>query len=69
MLSELERAVLRLAEALTETPSEVDDELYGYLAESLGRPALVELASAIAWKNYLARFNRVYQISEDDFPG
>jgi alkylhydroperoxidase family enzyme len=57
-----ERAVLNLAVAMTSDPVEVPpsvlDELRGFLDES----QLVELAAAIAWENYRARFNRVFDV-------
>jgi alkylhydroperoxidase family enzyme len=59
---------VQLAERLTLTPSEVDDQFYGRLVEAFGHAALVELSSAIAWKNYLARFNRVFAVPSDEYP-
>ena len=57
-----ERLVLRLAVALTKTPALVDDELFGSLRREFSEPQLVELAAAIAWENYRARFNRTFGI-------
>ena len=59
---------MQLAERLTMTPSEVDDEFYARLVQEFGHTALVELSSAIAWKNYLARFNRVFAVPSEEFP-
>jgi alkylhydroperoxidase family enzyme len=56
--SELERAVIEYAERLTRTPVEVPDELFERLRERLDERQLVELTTAIAWENYLSRFNR-----------
>ena len=60
--SEQERAVLNLAVAMTSDPVDVPspllDELRGFLDEG----QLVELAAAIAWENYRARFNRVFGV-------
>lgn len=59
---------VRVAEALTATPGEVDDELYEEAREHFGTEGLVELTSAIAWKNYLARFNRMYDVPDSEYP-
>lgn len=67
-LSARESLAVRLAEAVTETPGEVSGQLHTELAAEFSAEQLVELTSAFAWKNYLARFNRVYDIPEDDYP-
>jgi len=58
--SELDRLCLRFADCLTATPSHVPDELFAALEEHFNREQLVELASAIAWENYRARFNHAF---------
>jgi alkylhydroperoxidase family enzyme len=68
-MTKREVLAIRLAEAVTETPGEVNQELFRELREEFGEEQLVELTSAFAWKNYLARFNRVYDIPEDEYPG
>lgn len=67
-LSTRERLAVRLAEAVTETPGEVSEELFAELRAEFSQRELVELASAFAWKNYLARFNRVFDVPQDDYP-
>ena len=62
-----ERLVLRLAVALTRTPASVDDALFGELRREFSEPQLVELASAIAWENHRARFNRTFGIGSEGF--
>jgi alkylhydroperoxidase family enzyme len=42
----------------------VDQELYQRLRESFSERALLELATAITWKNYLARLNRLYAVND-----
>lgn len=56
-----------LAERLTETPSHLDNALYADLEAAFGAAGLVELSSAIAWKNYLARFNRVFEVEASHY--
>jgi alkylhydroperoxidase family enzyme len=52
---------------MTRTPAEVDDTLFGALRAVFTEPQLVELATAIAWENYRARFNRVFGVQSEGF--
>ena len=65
--TDLEKLVLRYASAMTVTPVEVPDELFGALAAQLDPPQLVELTSAIAWENYRARFDHAFGIEAEGF--
>jgi alkylhydroperoxidase family enzyme len=65
--SEDEKLVLRLAVALTRTPSDVDEELFHALRSRFSEPELVELSAAIAWENYRARFNRTFAVEAEGF--
>lgn len=67
-LTAREILAIRLAEAVTETPGEVSDELFAELSAEFSQEQMVEMTSAFAWKNYLARFNRVYDIPGEDYP-
>jgi len=51
----LERDVMEYAEAMTETPPQVTDELFARLLEQLGAPAMVELTSLVGFANSAAR--------------
>jgi alkylhydroperoxidase family enzyme len=62
-----ERLVLRLAVALTSTPADVDDALFGELQSQFSEAQLAELAMAIAWENARARFNRTFAIGSEGF--
>jgi alkylhydroperoxidase family enzyme len=53
----LERDVLEYAEAMTQTPPTVTDELSARLLAALGPAALVELTAHIAVANYMTRCN------------
>jgi alkylhydroperoxidase family enzyme len=53
----LERDVMEYAEAMSQTPPTVTDELSARLLEALGAPALVELTACIALANYYSRSN------------
>ena len=60
-----EATLLRLADALADTPSNVSDELYGELRKYFNEEQLMELASNAALENYRARFNRVFDVGSD----
>ena len=62
-----ETLVLRLTDALTSTPADVAPELYAALAEVFSQEQLVEIASAIAWENYRARNNRMFDVGSEDY--
>ena len=62
-----EKLVLRLTVALTQTPATVSDQLFADLRAEFSEPQLVELATAIAWENYRARFNRTFGILAEGF--
>jgi alkylhydroperoxidase family enzyme len=64
---EIEKDVLRYAEAMTRTPVEVPDELFAALRARLEPRQMVELTSAIAWENYRARFDHAFEIESQEF--
>ena len=53
----LERDVMEYAEAMSQTPPTVTDELSARLLDQLGAPAMVELTAKIALANLYARSN------------
>ncbi len=65
--SELERLALDYAVALSNTPAEVSDELFEALRGHLSEAQLVELTAVIAWENFLARFNRGFDVQAEGF--
>ena len=67
LFDERERLVLRLADAMTSTPAHVDEALFAALRAKFDEAQLVELASALAWENYRARFNRVFDVEAEDY--
>ena len=64
---ETEKLVLDYATAMTETPSDVPDELFDSLRARFDERQLVELTSAIAIENYRARFNWAFGIGPQGF--
>jgi alkylhydroperoxidase family enzyme len=53
----LERDVLEYAEAMTQTPPSVTDEMSERLLDQLGAPALLELTAFVAMANMASRAN------------
>jgi alkylhydroperoxidase family enzyme len=63
----LERRVMEYAEAMSQTPPAVTDEMSAALLEELGAPALVELTARIAFMNASARGNIALGIRSQGF--
>src|SRR5918997_904211 len=67
VFTSLERDVMEYAEAMTETPPRVTDELFGRLLEKLGAPAMVELTASVAFANMNTRGNTALGIEAQGF--
>lgn len=65
--TDAERLVLRLADRMSDTPSDVPQELFDALREHYEDAQIVELASSLAWENYRARFNRVFDVGSEGY--
>ncbi|WP_330305524.1 MULTISPECIES: carboxymuconolactone decarboxylase family protein [unclassified Streptomyces] len=63
----LERDVLEYAEAMTNTPPTVTDELHASLLDRLGPAAMVELTAYIAFVNMATRNNNANGITSQGF--
>lgn len=63
----LERDVLEYAEAATQTPPTLTDELSDRLLAALGPAALVELATFVGVANYMTRSNAAMGIESQGF--
>src|SRR5688572_31510453 len=63
----LEREVMEYAEAMTQTPPTVTDEMSARLLDQLGAPALVELTAFIALANLYTRSNTAMGITSQGF--
>lgn len=63
----LERLVLEYAEAMTETPPTVDDELVKRLLDHLDEAQLVELTTMICLENWRSRFNSAAGLTGQGF--
>jgi alkylhydroperoxidase family enzyme len=60
-----EIALLRMADAMADTPSNVSDELYAELRRHFSEEQLIELAASAALENFRARYNRVFDVGSD----
>jgi alkylhydroperoxidase family enzyme len=60
-----ELALLRMADAMADTPSNVSDELYRDLRQHFSEEQLIELAASAALENFRARYNRVFNVGSD----
>ena len=67
VFSELERLVLGYAEAMTETPPAVTDEMVAQLREHLDEAQLVELTAIVAVENLRSRVNSALGLSSQGF--
>jgi alkylhydroperoxidase family enzyme len=67
--SSLERKVMEYAEAMSQTPLAVTDEMSAALLEELGAPALVELTTRVGAINLTARGNVALGIRSQEFSG
>ncbi|PWW21235.1 AhpD family alkylhydroperoxidase [Geodermatophilus normandii] len=63
----LERRVMEYAEAMSQTPPAVTDEMSAALLDELGAPALVELTARIGMMNMTARGNVALGIRSQEF--
>ena len=67
LFSPLERLVMEYAEAMTETPPTVSDELVNKLREHLDEGQLVELTMVVCVENVRSRFNSALGIAGQGF--
>lgn len=65
VFSDTERLVIELADAMVVAPANISDDLYGRLREQFSEEQLLELAAHMAFENYRARFNRVFDVGSD----
>jgi alkylhydroperoxidase family enzyme len=60
-----EKTLLRMADAMADTPSNASDQLYAELRQHFSEEQLIELAASAARENFRARFNRVFNVGSD----
>ena len=64
--NETERLVIELADAMTDTPSNISDDLYTRLRKQFSEEQLMQLGGQIAFENYRARWNRIFGVESDN---
>lgn len=67
VFSEAEKLVLEYADAMTETPVEISEELFAKLRAKFTEAQLVELTASIAWENCRARFDHAFGVEAEGF--
>jgi len=60
-----ELLVIELADAMAATPANVSDELFKRLREEFSEEQLLELGGQIAFENFRARLNRLFDVESD----
>jgi len=63
----LEKLVLDYAAAMSQTPQQVDDDIFARLREHFDERQMVELTAIIAWENFRARFNAATGVPAQGF--
>lgn len=61
-----ELLVIELADAMVATPSNISDELYARLREKFSEEQLMQLSAHLAFENFRARLNRVFDVGSDE---
>jgi alkylhydroperoxidase family enzyme len=65
IFNDIERLVIELADAMAATPSSISDDLYARLRKQFSEEQLMQLSAQIAFENYRARWNRVFDVGSD----
>jgi alkylhydroperoxidase family enzyme len=63
--NDVECLVIELADAMAATPSNVSEDLYTRLRNQFSEEQLLQLGAQIAFENYRARLNRVFDVESD----
>ena len=66
VFNDVERLVIELADAMAGRPANVSDELYARLRKQFSEEQLLELGAQIAFENFRARLNRVFDVESDE---
>jgi len=64
--NDTERLVIELADAMTDTPGNISDDLYARLRKQFSEEQLMQLGAQIAFENYRARWNRIFDVGSDN---
>ena len=61
-----ELLVIELADAMSDTPSNISDDLYSRLSAAFSEEQLLQLGAQLAFENYRARLNRIFDVGSDE---
>jgi alkylhydroperoxidase family enzyme len=61
-----ELLVIELADAMAATPSNISDDLYSRLRAEFSEEQLLQLGAQLAFENYRARLNRIFDVGSDE---
>ena len=64
--NDTECLVIELADAMSDTPANISDDLYGRLRKQFSEEQLMQLGAQIAFENYRARWNRIFNVESDN---
>ena len=64
--NDTERLVIELADAMADTPSNVSEDLYARLRDKFSEEQLLQLGAQVAFENFRARLNRVFDVGSDE---
>jgi len=64
--NDTERLVIELADAMTDTPANISDDLFAHLRKQFSEEQLMQLGGQIAFENYRARWNRIFNVESDN---
>ena len=65
MFSDVEKLVIELADEMANTPSNISDDLYARLRDKFSEEQLLQLGGQLAFENYRARLNRIFDVGSD----
>lgn len=57
--------MIELADAMVAAPANVTEDLYARLRTKFSEEQLLQLAAQVAFENYRARLNRVFDVESD----
>ena len=66
VFTDVERLVIELADTMAGAPVNVSDDLYARLRRHFSEEQLMELGAHIAFENYRARWNRIFDVGSDE---
>ena len=66
IFNDVELLVIELADAMVTAPANISDDLYSALRQKFSEEQLLQLGAQIAFENYRARLNRVFDVGSDE---